>query len=114
MGFKVGLPQLRGDQVSVSLCCGDSGVSEEFLNASQIGTALKQVGGKGVANFVGRHLAVQNQIGVSLNQPDDSFAPQVFTLPVQEKVRAAIFVKERSALLQVTPQRFSGGAPQRH
>jgi hypothetical protein len=114
MGFKVGLPQLWGDQVGVSLRCGDSGVPEEFLNAPQIGTALEQVGCERMADFVGRHLAVQNQIGVSLNQPDDSFAPQVFPSPVQEKVGAAIFVKERSALLQVAPQRFSGSAPQRH
>jgi len=79
--------------VSVSLRCGDSGMPKEFLDAPQIGATLEQVGGERVADFVGRHLAVQNQIGVSLNQPDDGFAPQVFPAPAQEKVRAAIFVK---------------------
>lgn len=58
MGFKVSLPQMRGDQVSVFLRRGYSGMSEEFLNAPQIGTALEQVGGEGMSDFVRRHLAV--------------------------------------------------------
>lgn len=40
--------------MGVNLCGGYVGMTEHYLNCTQIGTARQQVGGKGVAQHVGR------------------------------------------------------------
>jgi hypothetical protein len=49
VGFSVHVEQLRCIDVRVALRRAQAGVPKQFLDSTQIGAALKQVSGKGMA-----------------------------------------------------------------
>lgn len=49
--------------MGVNLCGGYVGMAEHYLNCTQIGTARQQVGGKGVAQHVGRDGFIDSRHG---------------------------------------------------
>lgn len=53
MCFFVGFPEPAGTDVGVNLGGCEAFVSEEFLDAAEIGSAIQQVCGEGVSECVG-------------------------------------------------------------
>ena len=52
MRLPIDLEQLRGVDVRVALRGAEARVAEQFLDRSQVGAALKQMGGEGVSQGV--------------------------------------------------------------
>ena len=52
------LLQLRNAIVSVTLCCFERGVPHQLLYITHIGIFVQQMGSEGVAQYVGRLLAL--------------------------------------------------------
>ncbi len=52
MGFVVYLGQMLEIKVRIHLSCGDIGMSQQLLNATQVMTGFEQVGSEGVAEQV--------------------------------------------------------------
>mgnify|MGYP003334015244 FL=1 len=53
VGFFVGFPQSASADVGVNLGGCETFVSEKFLDAAQVGSAIEQVSGEGVSECVG-------------------------------------------------------------
>ena len=56
-----GFTESSGRNVRVHLRCRQRLVAQEFLNASEIGSGVEQVGGKRVSQGVGADLRVQSR-----------------------------------------------------
>lgn len=59
MGGLVSASEAVGGDVSVDLGGGELGVAEHFLDASEVGASVEQMGGEAVAEFVGRDLGIE-------------------------------------------------------
>lgn len=63
--------------VRVDLCCGDAGVSEQFLHLSQVGTTGEQVCGETVPQRVRTNLAGDaDACGVLFDELPNAFPAQ--------------------------------------
>ena len=63
MGGIVGFFEALDGDVSVDLRGGEVGVAEEFLDAAEIGAAVKEVCGVAVAEFVGGDFGIEAGAG---------------------------------------------------
>ena len=53
MSREVYLPGLGFAYLGINLCGGEVGVSQQFLDNPEVGTTVKHVSGKGMAQYVG-------------------------------------------------------------
>ena len=60
VGFAVGFFHSFGADVGIDLSGTQVSVTEHFLHAAQIGSRIEQMGGKTVAQFVGRKIRRQS------------------------------------------------------
>ena len=100
MAFRVHLEQLRGVDVRVALRRAQARVAEQFLDHTQVGAALQQVRGEGVAQRVradpparaaGSHVAPHEAIDASRRQPPTAeVQEQRITPPLTVRLKADI------------------------
>ncbi len=62
MGPVVGFAQALPGDMGVDLGGGERGMAEQGLHAAQVGAGVQEMGGKGVAQFVGGD--VEGDVGV--------------------------------------------------
>ena len=63
MGLIISFPESFSGDVGIDLGGGEGGVAEEGLHAAQVGPGIKEMSGKGMAQFVRGD--VEGNIGVS-------------------------------------------------
>ena len=80
------LSEERSVEVGIDLRCVDTFVAEHGLNGAQIGASFEQMGGKGVAQRVGRDGLVDSCIGGEhLQHVEHCDAREVLPAPVADK-----------------------------
>jgi hypothetical protein len=102
--------------VRIPLGRREIGVSEHFLNRPQVGPALQQVGGEGVAEEVGVD-ATRLQAGGSGEASEDeegSRPGERTALGVEEELRAPAAVEVRAATGEIAAERVGGLAADRN
>ena len=59
--------ELVGRHMGVFLGCGERGMSQEFLDSSQVGSLIEEVRGKGMAKGVGSDRLIESVFGLLLH-----------------------------------------------
>ena len=107
------LPTTAVGYVRVQLRRRQIGMSEHFLNRTEVGASLEEVGCEGVPQQVGVHaLRVEpGLLGEAAEDQERARPGQRAAAGVQEHLRAVAPVEEGAALCQVAAERLDRRAP---
>jgi hypothetical protein len=113
---KVQLPTPSIGYVGIELCRREIGMSEHFLNGTEIGAALEQMSRKRVAQQVGVHAArIEACLLGELAQDEERAGTREWPAAgIEKQLRAVTGVEERTSARQVAAQRLGGVPADRH
>src|SRR6266536_950235 len=94
--------------VRVQLSRPQVGVTQHLLDASQVGSALQEMGREGVAQQVGVDtLGLEaRSLGQAPQDQEGARSGERAALRVQEQLRSVTAIEERAAVGEVAPQRL--------
>ena len=77
--------ELVSGHMGVFLGCGERGMAQEFLDGSQIGSFIEEVGGKGMAQGVGSDRLSEAVFGLLLQHAFDASGGQPSSSSIEKK-----------------------------